>query len=122
MNLSWLQLVCKEYLKTLKQDKIMEEDKRPVKMITVEELEHKVRQLEGIKIIVRLPRNTLVPDYDFTKKYHDGGRVRNLIRQRLIPLFSEVSPNVEIEVIDGYASTVYGISKTLYKLRESYER
>jgi hypothetical protein len=85
--------------------------------ISVLEFEKQVLEIEGIVIIVRAPRNKMVPSYAWIKRCPDTSTVSTLNKNR----FNKDLPgDPEITIISGNYNTPN--PRTLLKtLRKSYE-
>lgn len=83
--------------------------------MTVEELEKKVWDQDGIRIVVRDRSNAKVKEYNQKKAAQDNWRITQFLHNRIAPLVKDR----EVAVIDGDGKVPNGNMK-LYTIRQSY--
>ena len=83
--------------------------------MTVEELEKKVRDQDGVRIVVRERLNAKVKEYDHKKAAQDNWRITQFLNNRIAPLVK----GREVSVIDGNGKISNGNMK-LKMIRQSY--
>ena len=82
--------------------------------ITVREFENRVKQLEGILIVVRAPTNTLVADYDYIVMTKNNATVNSFIENRI-----KSKIKYDIEIIDGALHSPQ-LTSSMKSLRATY--
>ena len=87
------------------------------KLVSIETLEQQISNLEEVSITVRAPRDTLVPEYPYSRKAAGNVSVKEWIDTRLSPII----PNYEVSVINGYGENPHGRTN-MDTIRNSYRR
>ncbi|MBY0431372.1 MAG: hypothetical protein K2Q10_09250 [Rhodospirillales bacterium] len=84
--------------------------------MTVDEFEDAVYELEEIRIVVRISKNTIVSDFKYERKAAANTSVTQWLEARIKPLLN----GVQVAVVSGNGTTPHGRTK-LETLRASYE-
>ena len=84
-------------------------------MITVAELEDKIWVLEEIRVVIRAPQSTMVPDYPYSRKISSTTSGTEWANGRIRPLLGDI----DFYVVDGSGVRPHGRTN-MGNLRDSY--
>jgi hypothetical protein len=86
-------------------------------LITIEDFENKVFAKEGIRIVLRGPKDTPIEDYNWTRKDHGKNSLSDWANRRLRPITDKIG--LSFVAINGRGQEASG--NTLMKnIRNSY--
>jgi hypothetical protein len=86
--------------------------------MTAKQLEKKVRNVDGVRIVVRAPANTKVLDYPFNKAAPSKWDVNEFLEKRIYPV---LDGHKDVAVLTGSGADAHRGSH-LKSLRASYRR
>lgn len=82
------------------------------------ELENQVFDKEGIRVIIRAPRNTMFEEYNFIKKAAANTSITDWYYNRLKPILGD---EYDADIIDGHGVIPHGRTG-IEKVRNSYAK
>lgn len=81
------------------------------------EFEDKVWEIDGIRLVLRVPPNQIVEDYNWQNAADQGWSVKKYIETRITPKVG----NADLLIVDGDGEEPHG--RTLLRtVRESYKK
>lgn len=86
-------------------------------LIPLSQYERDFNEREGVVIIGRADKNTLVPKYPFERRASGSCSITNFINQRIKPYLGDI----DVEILDGNAIQPHGRT-LLSTCRDTFEK